>query len=78
MCNLIKRVHAFHVHFVWSIAIHVRRGCTGQGSGGILRVRWNCNGEEPNLLNCSMVENNRTKYSDCIDHKTDAGVYCSG
>ena len=39
------------------LAIHVRRGCAGQGSGGILRVHWNCAGEESNLLNCSMVEN---------------------
>ena len=63
--------------FLWSIAIHVRRGCAGQGSGGILRVHWNCAGEESNLLNCSMVENDGIALA-CIDHKMDAGVYCSG
>ena len=65
--------------FCWSIAIHVRRGCAGQGSGGILRVQWNCTGEEENLLNCSMMERNGTDLLvDCTSHKTDAGVYCSG
>lgn len=57
----------------------MRRGCAGQGSGGILRVQWNCTGEEENLLNCSMVERNGTDLLvDCTSHKTDAGVYCSG
>ena len=55
-----------------SIAIHVRRGCTAQGTGGILQVRWLCTGEESRLLNCSAQV-----IAEC-DHKRDAGVYCSG
>ena len=55
------------------LAIHVKRGCAGQGprSQGIIQVVWRCTGREANLLEC----NNQSR--EC-DHRRDAGVYCSG
>ena len=56
-----------------AVAIPVRRGCAGQGSGGIFTGSvWRCDGSESKLLDCN--RNNST----LCDHNRDAGVYCSG
>ena len=53
------------------IAIHTRRGCSGRGSGEIIEVVWDCQGDEVKLLDCMRDSRN-------CDHRMDAGVYCSG
>ena len=57
-------------------ATYVRRGCAGQGAENqsVLRVEWNCSGDELKLLDCNKV----TISSSRCDHRRDSGVYCSG
>ena len=58
------------------IAIFVRRSCAGQGSGGIVKKGWECTGDEERLEDCSTAEAD-PEIRVC-DHRTEAGVYCSG
>ena len=60
------------------LAIHVRRGCAGQGSGSMRIIGngefWKCDGDELCLLDVDCRHNSRIM----CDHRMDAGVYCSG
>lgn len=48
----------------------------GRNSGGILRVRWNCDGDEAQLTDCQT--DNLKFCGSSLRARNSAGVYCFG
>ena len=65
------------LHTFCTIAVPEMNGVVfGKGSGGILKVQWNCLGTESDILNCSRPLRPACGNDDPSERA--AGVYCFG